>query len=278
MKQIISASRRCDIPAFQGEWFLQQVGAGWVNVLNPFSRKSRPVSLSPAEVSAIVFWSKNYQPFLPVLGKITPLYQSRFLLHFTINGFSGLAKSLLEPGAPPSAAAIATARSLSREFGAEKVLWRFDPIIFSDLTPPEERLQAFRELAGQMAGVTRRCYVSFVDRYGKVRRRFVDLESTGQIRFIKPEPAQQSTFLGSLKPIAAAAGIQLFTCCEDESGTAAGIPKGHCIDTDLLKRLFPDEEFPVKIQPTRKGCGCYLSRDIGEYQTCRHACAYCYAR
>jgi hypothetical protein len=278
MKQIISASRRCDIPAFQGDWFLERVQAGFVGVRNPFSHKIQPVSLRPAEVSAIVFWSKNYQPFLPVLEKITSLYQGRFLFHFTVNGFSGLAKTLLEPNTPQADPALATVQALSREYGAEKILWRFDPIIFSDLTPPEERLTVFRDLAEQLAGMTCRCHVSFVDLYGKVRRRFAEMEAAGKIRFVKPALSAQVAFLKELKPIAAGVGIQLFTCCEDEVGAAAGVPKGHCIDAELLRRLYPTQEFPEKIRPSRKQCGCYLSRDIGSYRTCNHECVYCYAR
>jgi len=278
MKHILSVSRRSDIPAYYGNWFQQNVGEEAVALRSPFSNQIQQISLRPADISAIVFWSKDFRPFRPVLTQIAPLYHERFLFHYTINGFSGAAKSLLEPGAPLTSEAVATAKTMSREYGAEKILWRFDPIIFSDLTPPEERLAAFREIAGQLAGSVQRCYVSFVDLYGKVRRRFENLEASGKIRFYKPDTARQIEFLERIKAIAQAADIQLFTCCEDNVGAAAGLPKGHCIDAELLRRLFPDEEFPVKINPTRQQCGCYASRDIGAYRTCRHACVYCYAQ
>ncbi|MFH1213512.1 MAG: DUF1848 domain-containing protein [Candidatus Neomarinimicrobiota bacterium] len=278
MKHILSVSRRSDIPAFYGDWFLQNVGEGVVVLRSPFSNQIQQISLRPADISAIVFWSKDFRPFRPVLTQIAPLYHERFLFHYTINGFSGAAKTLLEPGAPLTSEAVATAKTMSREYGAEKILWRFDPIIFSEPTPPEERLAAFREIAGQLAGSVQRCYVSFVDLYGKVRRRFENLEASGKIRFYKPDTARQIEFLERIKTIAQAADIQVLTCCEDTVGTAAGLTKGHCIDAELLRRLFPDEEFPVKINPTRKQCGCYASRDIGAYRTCRHACVYCYAQ
>jgi Domain of unknown function (DUF1848) len=35
---------------------------------------------------------------------------------------------------------------------------------------------------------------------------------------------------------------------------------------------------PVKacLKGNREKCGCYESRDIGEYDTCPHGCVYCY--
>jgi Domain of unknown function (DUF1848) len=33
----------------------------------------------------------------------------------------------------------------------------------------------------------------------------------------------------------------------------------------------------VELRGNRKECGCFASKDIGEYDTCPHACVYCYA-
>lgn len=275
--QIVSASRRCDIPALQSDWLLQQIHTGYVDVPNPFSKKTYRVSLHPDEVGAFVFWSKNFAPFLPTLAKINTLYENRFLFHFTINGLQGRAKELIEPRIPDWQTAVQTAAMLSSTYGPATVLWRFDPIIFSSITPKEERLAAFTALADKLDGVVSRCYISFVDLYGKVRRRFVRMTAENQIIFQTPRFEEQVDFARRLKQIAARHAISLFTCCENDIADTAGITRGHCVDANLLQQLYPEIDFTTAIGPTRRECGCYFSRDIGTYNRCRHRCLYCYA-
>ncbi len=274
---IISASRRTDIPAFFGDWFYQRVQQGFVDVPNPFSKNTYRVSLKAEDVSAIVFWSKDYRPFLPIIEKIEVVYRNRFLFHFTINAYWEQSKLLFEPNAPDFPDAIQNAKCLSDRYGAETVLWRFDPVIFSGISSCEERLNAFRQLVEALEGVVSRCYISFVDLYGKVQRRFEHLSKVHSVNFIKPTIGEQIEFAGELAVIARNHGIEIYTCCENDVARAPGVSKGHCIDAELLQRLYPDRQFTDEIKPTRKGCGCYASRDIGTYNSCRHHCLYCYA-
>ena len=54
----------------------------------------------------------------------------------------------------------------------------------------------------------------------------------------------------------------------------------HYVDWELIKKLFYNNkgtELNYKTKPTRKGCGCTESTDIGAYNTCAHGCIYCYA-
>jgi hypothetical protein len=101
MKQVISASRRTDLPAFYMKWLLEKVKNKQVMVPNPFNRKqTRLVSLSPKEVAWFVFWSRNYRKFLQNY-QVFLHYQCFF--HFTINP----SHSLLEPDMiPPQKGAI----------------------------------------------------------------------------------------------------------------------------------------------------------------------------
>ncbi|MCA9754062.1 MAG: DUF1848 family protein, partial [Gemmatimonadetes bacterium] len=49
-REIISASRRTDIPAFHSEWMLRRLRAGFCHVIHPYSARVRRVSLAPEDV------------------------------------------------------------------------------------------------------------------------------------------------------------------------------------------------------------------------------------
>ena len=60
---ILSVSRRTDIPAFYGKWFMQRLKEQYVLVRNPFNaRLISHIPLSPNNIDAIVFWTKNSKP------------------------------------------------------------------------------------------------------------------------------------------------------------------------------------------------------------------------
>jgi len=70
MKRTISVSRRTDILAFYGDWFMGRLKEGVVGVVGPFGGQKYIVSLQPEDVTCFVFWSKDFTPFLENL-KIT---------------------------------------------------------------------------------------------------------------------------------------------------------------------------------------------------------------
>lgn len=70
---VISASYKTDIPAFYGDWFQQQLTQKFVETKNPFNNKKSIISLAPEDVDAYVFWTRNADPFLPVLHKRLPI-------------------------------------------------------------------------------------------------------------------------------------------------------------------------------------------------------------
>jgi hypothetical protein len=270
-RRIISASRRTDIPAYYSEWFLRRIAAGYVKWLNPFDGRQITTSLAPEDVAAIVFWSKNYAPILPHLPGLYKLGY-RFIFHFTITGLP----SVFEPNVPPAEMMIPVARNLAELFGPEKVLWRYDPILISTITNAEYHLGRFEQLADALKGFTKRCYISFPTFYGKTIRNTAALERETGIKCIDQPIDEKINLSKKLAQIAASYGIDMYACCS-EALLCESIAKAHCVDAELLYRLYPDKMISVPIRPSRKGCGCYESTDIGAYDTCPHGCVYCYA-
>ena len=57
---ILSVSRRTDIPAHYGDWFINRLKEGFLCVRNPVNpRQVSKISLSPETIECIVFWTKN---------------------------------------------------------------------------------------------------------------------------------------------------------------------------------------------------------------------------
>ncbi|MDI6870797.1 MAG: DUF1848 domain-containing protein [Bacillota bacterium] len=127
---IISASRRTDIPAFYGEWFMNRVREGYCLVPNPFNpRQVARVSLKPGDVEAIVFWSKDPVPFFPHLDELDRRgYRYYFLVldwyRKTERRLAGLAADgyrfeKVSPGDPQVKALLRRLREIAAGYGME---------------------------------------------------------------------------------------------------------------------------------------------------------------
>ena len=272
--RVISVSRRTDVPALHTGWLRERLAAGWVAYANPYNRRPVFVSLAPEAVRAMVFWTRNPSPLLRLLPEIEARYARRHYLHLSITGM----ERRFETHGPAVAAAIRAAEALCHRYGPGYVQWRFDPVIVSDRTPVDEVLARFGALCQRMAGLTTRCTISFLDAY---RGSIAHLDQAGII--VNPDYvsgaedlAPQARLLGQLRNIAAAYGITVQTCTEDALvALVPGVGRGRCIDPDLLATIAPGP--PLAAGPSREGCSCAASVDIGTYDSCAHGCLYCYA-
>jgi hypothetical protein len=271
MKKIISISRRTDIPAFYGDWLMRRLEAGFAGWENPYNRRKIITSLVQEDVAAFVLWSKDFRPFLRHLPAIKASGIPT-LFHYTITGLP----RVFEGNVSAADDAVATLHEISALFSPEQLVLRYDPIIITDHCDEAYHRATFSRLAGQLRGAVRRCYISFVTRYGKVENQFRHLHHEQGITVITPTIARQAALAGELAAIAAAHGIELYSCCNDHLLVDPRLKKGHCVDGELLTRLYPDITF-AKGTPTRNGCGCAASTDIGSYDSCPHGCLYCYA-
>jgi hypothetical protein len=276
---IISASRRCDIPRFQFDWFMERLDTGFVDTVNPFNKnRIRRVSLVPEEADALVFWTRDPRP---ILDRSAELEERgwRYYVMTTLTGYP----AVLEPRAPPAEAVIAAMEGLAEKYGPGRVVWRYDPLFLSSLTGGEFHLRNFCRLAHALAGTVRRVIISLYDPYRGAERRLSGLE---QREALRREPSLDSggrllpevrELLAALARTARDTGMTIYACAEEEDLAPLGIIKGACIDGGLIKELWGIET-GGKDKNQRPRCGCAPSTDIGRYGDCPAGCVYCYAR
>ena len=227
---ILSVSRRTDIPCYYSDWFYNRIKEGFVYVRNPMNdHQISRISLSPKVVDCIVFWTKNPEKMLERMDELAA-YQYYF--QFTLTGYG----TDMEPNVPHKKNhMIQVFRQLSEQIGADRVVWRYDPIIFSDIYTPDYHLRAFRQLAEALQGYTQKCIISFVDIYARNRTRMdtLHLQEPGSTEF--------HFFLSEISRIAADHQMELATCAEKADLEAYGIKHNSCIDKDMIEKILDAE-------------------------------------
>lgn len=267
---LISASYKTDIPAFYGQWFLNRLDAGYCLMRNPYNASVTRVDLTSEAVDGFVFWTKNLGPFLPHLDEVHRRGLP-FMVQYTINGYPrALEVSVLE-----AEKAAEHVRQVSDEFGRETVVWRYDTILLSSLTPVEFHLDNFARIAESLRGYTNECVISFAQIYRKTKRNLDRAAAEESFTWCEPTSEERQTLLRNLLQIAKQNGMALTICSQPEFATS-DIPEAHCIDAQRLSRIA-GRTIAARLKGMRPPCGCYQSKDIGDYDTCPHGCVYCYA-
>ena len=308
---IVSASRSTDIPAFYADWFFHRLSEGYSAWKNPFNGKYSYVSYHHTKF--IVFWSKNPLPLLNHLDKFKTMNGGiGCYIQYTMNDYD---KEGLEKGVPPLANRIDTFKRLVDYFGGPgQVIWRHDPLILTDRIDSNQLLNKIERIGDQLKGYTERLVFSYADiaEYTKVSR---NLKNNG-INYQEWQQEQMIEFAAELVDMNRSKGwnYELATC--GELGRYPGIIPNRCVDDRLIVRfgykspeilkllgaeiispmgdLFGAPQIPsnaIKLDcgryavikknnrdaGQRTACGCCISKDIGEYNTCPHQCEYCYA-
>ena len=206
MKKIVSVSRRTDIPAFYGDWFMRRIEEGFAGVVNPFGGKKYLVSLRPEDVTAFVFWSKNFTPFLGHLRALDAMgYQ--FYFNYTVTALPSVFESNVDRDS-----ALETLKLLSNLYSPAHINWRFDPIILCSACDNDYFLRTFSDLTTQLEGLVERCYFSFVNEYGKVKRNFEQLRRDTGITITEVSEQQKIDLANELADIAQSHGIEMYSC------------------------------------------------------------------
>ncbi|MGN1382819.1 MAG: DUF1848 domain-containing protein [Eubacterium sp.] len=263
MEMIINTGQRTDIPAFYAPWLANRLKAGSVCVRNPYN----PVQVSryrldPSVVDVIGFCTKNPAPMFPYMNLLKDYGQFWFV---TITPYG----RDIEPNVPDKHHLLEDFRRLSDTAGIHSVGWRYDPIFISDRYTVEYHLRAFEKMAAALDGYTETAVISFIDLYPKVRRNFPQAREVMQ--------KQRLTLGKAIVEIAASHGMTVKTCAEGDELAPYGADCSGCMQICDYEKAIGKPLHAPKRKGARKECACYLSCDIGAYNSCRHFCRYCYA-
>ena len=291
---IVSVSRRCDIPRFQFDWFMEKLNAGFTDVANPYNAgQIKCVSLAPEDVDAFVFWTRNPRHILANADELTQR-GFPFYVMVSVTGYP----VALEPNMTPASEVLLSMKELSqllqrsKKMGQERVIWRYDPVILTSITDEDFHRRNFNDIAQKLAGSVKRVIISIYDDYQGAKKRLEKLEKAGQLRMINTKDADNGKgihgLLSDFAKSAEAAGMEIQSCAEKEDFSLFGIKPGACIDAALIEKMrsafrgasgdAPCNEVPrTRDKNQRPNCLCCKSVDIGAYNTCPARCVYCYA-
>jgi DNA repair photolyase len=306
---IVSASRSTDIPAFYADWFFHRLKIGYSAWTNPFNGVKSYVSYENTRF--IVFWSKNPRPLLQHLDYLKERNIGCYI-QYTLNDYE---KEGLERGVPNLSERIDTFKQLVDKLGKGRVIWRFDPLLLTDDISIDALLSKIEYIGDQLQGYSEKLVFSYADilSYRKVK---ANLEKN-HIPYHEWAEPQMLEFAERLAELNKKWGYTLATCGEKVDLQQFGIEHNHCVDDSLIIRfayedkklmeflkvntfpmpvpnlfgqseplpedaiLLPNNTYATHGDNRDKGqrlfCGCIVSKDVGEYNTCPHLCEYCYA-
>ena len=291
---IVSASRSTDIPTFYADWFVERWKKGYIKWINPFNGVPLYVSFKNAKV--VVFWTKNPKPMFKHLDFLD-VNVKNYYFQFSLNDYD---KEGYEGKVPRLENRINTFKELSERIGKERVVWRFDPLLLTTEIDIKELLRRLENIGNQIYFFTNKLVFSFADI--SIYKKVVNNMNKANIDYIEFSPDTMIEFAEGLNKLNKKWNLELATCAEKFDLDKYGIIHNKCVDDDLMIKLFSHDIELMKFlgieftEPTlfedgesfiktrklkdkgqREACGCIMSKDIGEYNTCPHECVYCYA-
>ena len=290
--EIISCTRRSDVPAHKMDWMLDAMRRGSVDVVNPRNwHWISTVDLSPAVVRCFAWWSKDYAPWIAAWrteeGHALLSAYDAHLFNFTINGEA----SALEPGlATTLAQRLDQLRWLCQTFTPESVVLRFDPVVHYRVisqgpsAPVLDNMEHYREIMGSAAACgIRSVSFAFVNPY----KRSIDRMRERGMELVVLTAEEKEPIVSVMAAEAKEFGVQLLACCQPEISEFEGIGTSSCVSGATIDGLLrAKKKRPLEHPSTRDTggrypkCHCTKSVEIGGYGkdfACSHSCAYCYA-
>ena len=261
---IINTGSRTDTVQYYSEWLLKRFEEGFVYSRNPlFPNKVTKYELNPDVIDCVVFCSKNYKPILERLHEITDKFNTYF--YYTITAYG----KDVESNVPDIDNSIKTLIKLSELVGANRIAWRYDPILLTTKYTKTLHYETFDYMAQKLSPYIDRCIFSFVEMYKKLKTNMPEI-----IPLTENDKNEIAKHIGM---IAQKHNILLQTCATLENYDEYNILQSGCMTADILGKANDITFRNIKHSGNRKGCRCMESRNIGDYDTCPNGCKYCYA-
>lgn len=117
--------------------------------------------------------------------------------------------------------------------------------------------------------------VSFAQVYRKTQRKLDAAAKEEGFTWEDPTVEVKRALAAELAEVARSRGMQL-SVCSQKAYLGPGIAEARCVDASRFEAIL-GAPLAAKLKGHRPECGCFESRDIGDYDTCPHGCVYCYA-
>jgi sulfatase maturation enzyme AslB (radical SAM superfamily) len=158
---------------------------------------------------------------------------------------------------------------LSEIVGINAIAWRYDPIIIDSYWTIDRHIETFTAMAERLSGFTQTCVISFIDLYEKVKRNYPEAKTVSS--------EDQVRLTTAFVEIGKKHGMIIKPCGESRFLESVGADCSGCMTVQTFETAI-GQNLDVSPNPgNRKECACYLTGDIGAYNTCGHLCRYCYA-
>lgn len=232
-------------------------------VRSPYTpEKITRYNLDPSVVDCITFCTKNPGPMLPQMQLLSQFNQYWFV---TVTPYG----KEIEPGVGDKLKILEDVKALSKIVERQNVAWRYDPVFVDESYTVERHIRAFEKMAGILNGYVDTCIISFIDLFEKVKRNFPE------VRQVTKE--ERLTLASAFVEITNKYGMTLKTCAEGDELAFLGIDCSGCMTMAVYEKACGYKLDAPVLKAGRKECACFLSCDIGQYDTCMHYCRYCYA-
>ena len=175
----------------------------------------------------------------------------------------------IEPNVPDKEQVVDTFLALSEIVGPDRMCWRYDPIFIDEEWTFGRHIEAFTAMCRRLEGAAHTVVISFIDLYEKVKRNFPEARTV-------PFDVQVA-MTREMVSIAAAHGLTVKPCGEDPRLAEAGADCSGCMTKAVFEKAIGRSMILPPNPKNRDTCACYITGDIGEYNTCGHFCRYCYA-